>query len=60
MNKKPNRFKKFVTDHKTELVVTALTVTTVAAVVTQLGVRSLNEFLKEHDLYDEYYALDEE
>ena len=52
------RFKKFVSDHRV-----AITVATMTAIFVALQMRNakvLNEFLKEHDLYDLYYAMDEE
>jgi hypothetical protein len=48
--------KKFVHDHK----VAIATTTTAAAclVINQMALKSHNEFLKEHDLYDAYYTED--
>lgn len=50
--------KKFVADHKVAIAVTATAVTCLA--INRLALKQHNEFLKEHDLYDSYYALDEE
>lgn len=50
----------FVKRHKTQLLTTGLLVTTSVAVAQHYGIKDLNEFLKEHDLYDTYYAQYEE
>ncbi|HEY2455579.1 MAG TPA: hypothetical protein VGI71_23790 [Scandinavium sp.] len=46
--------------HKTAILATALAVTATVAVAQQAGLRQHNEFLKEKNLLDEFYALDEE
>ena len=52
------RTKKFVSDHRVAI---AVTVTLTACAALQMrNAKILNEFLKEHDLYDEYYYMDEE
>lgn len=50
--------KKFVADHKVAIAVTVTAVTCLA--INRAALRQHNDFLKEHDLYDSYYALDEE
>lgn len=46
--------------NKTTILASALIVTTTVAVLEQKGIRSLNQFLKDHDLYEDYYAMEEE
>jgi hypothetical protein len=62
MNKIATSTKNFVAKHKTALAVVATaTVTLTAAVALTVRNASItNEFLKKHDLYDEFYAMDEE
>lgn len=58
MKTKIARTKKFVSDHRVAI---AVTVTLTACAALQMrNAKILNEFLKEHDLYDEYYYMDEE
>ena len=45
--------KNFVSTHKTAIALGSLA--TLAIVAQHNGIKSLNEFLKEHDLYDTYY-----
>lgn len=55
MKNKIARSKKFVSDHRV-----AFAVGTTLAVCAALQIRNakvLNEFLKEHDLYDTYYDM---
>jgi hypothetical protein len=47
--------KNTVVAHKTAILVTALVVTTSVAVLRGSGIKSLNAFLTEHDLYNAYY-----
>jgi hypothetical protein len=49
--------KKFVSDHRVAIAV--LTTTTVLVSLQVRNAKVLNEFLKEHNLYDAYYAMDE-
>lgn len=49
--------KKFVQTHKTAIALG--TVATGIIVLQHKGIKSLNEFLKENDLFDTYYAMDE-
>lgn len=46
--------KTFVQKHKTALAVVATTI--VCAAIAKKGLEQHNEFLKEHDLYDTFYA----
>jgi hypothetical protein len=48
-----NRFKTFVIRHKVALAVTVTALTCLA--LNQHAIRSRNEFLKDHDLYNEFY-----
>jgi hypothetical protein len=49
--------KNFVVAHKTQILVTALVVVTTTAVLMRTGIAQHNQFLKDHDLYEEFYAL---
>jgi len=60
MNKKIKTTKNWIVEHKTVLLVTALCVTTVVAVLERHGINQHNDFLKEHDLYEEFYTLSED
>lgn len=48
--------KNYVVAHKTTIKTVALTVTAVVAVIEQVSLRQHDAFLKEHNLYDTYYA----
>jgi hypothetical protein len=50
--------KKFVARHRVAIAVTATTI--VLTAVHMRIVDDTNEFLKEHDLFDEFYAMNEE
>jgi len=50
--------KKFVADHKVAIAVTATAVTCLA--INRMALKTHNEFLKEHDLYDTFYDIDED
>lgn len=50
--------KKFVNNHKTGIAVA--TTATLCLALEMHVVRLHNDFLKEHDLFDKFYALDEE
>jgi hypothetical protein len=55
MKNKIRRSKKFVSDHRVAI---AVTVTLTACAALQIrNAKVLNEFLKEHDLYDTYYDM---
>ena len=57
MNKpKFARTRKFVVEHQTGLLITATVVSTAAAVLMRGGIKQHDDFLKEHDLYEEFYA----
>jgi hypothetical protein len=58
MKKITARTKKFIVDHERQILITTIvvTLTSIASVVLQRqGIKSLNGFLVEKDLYDEYY-----
>ena len=57
--KKTNPVKKFIRNHKTAILTTALVVTTTAAVLMKKGHEDKDAFLKEHDLYETYYAQED-
>jgi hypothetical protein len=52
--------KKFYVRNERKILVTTAVVATTAAVLMRTGIKQHNDFLKEHDLYEEFYALDEE
>jgi hypothetical protein len=52
--------KRFAYKHRVALLTGALVIVTTVAVARGAGLRSHDEFLKTHDLYDEYYALTED
>lgn len=54
MNEKLTSLRNFVVKHKTAIAVTATAVACLA--VNQIVVKEHNEFLKKHDLFDEYYT----
>jgi hypothetical protein len=60
MNEKLASVKNFVVRNQTKILVTTTVVSTTVAVATQLGRRSVDKFLKERDLYDEYYTPDKD
>lgn len=49
--------KKFVLRHRVAIAIVGTT--TVLMTLQFRNTKALNEFLKEHDLFDTYYALDE-
>ncbi len=51
--------KNFVKRNERRIVYPALAVTTASTAVMFRNVKCLNDFLKEHDLLDTFYALDE-
>lgn len=51
--------KNFVVKHKIAILVYALIFTTSTTVAMRHGLAQHNAFLKEHDLYEEFYALAE-
>jgi hypothetical protein len=52
--------KNSVAAHKTQILVTVAVVTTAVAAIEVRAIQQHNSFLKEKDLYDEYYTMDEE
>jgi hypothetical protein len=52
--------KNFVIRHKTKIAVTAAVVATATASIAlnRSAIKQHDEFLKEHDLYDKFYAAD--
>lgn len=60
MNEKLATVKNFVVRNQTKILVTVAAVATTATVIQQIGIKQHNDFLKEHDLYEEFYALDED
>jgi hypothetical protein len=61
MNSAKQKFaatKKKISENKTKIMGTALVVTTTAAVLLKIGNTQMNNFLKEKNLYDEYYTPD--
>ena len=57
MENKIDSVKKFVSKHRVAIAVTATA--TLASVAHIAVIAQHNEFLKEHDLLDEYYNMDE-
>ena len=47
--------KEFVNRNKTKILTVAIVATSAIVLLQNHGIRSLNEFLEENDLYDEYY-----
>lgn len=52
--------KKFYNCHKRKFVIGALIVTTTGTVLMFRNQKQFNAFLKDHDLFDEFYFLTEE
>lgn len=52
--------KNKVVENRTKILGTVAVVATTAAVIQQIGIRSLNQFLEEKGLSDEYYNMDED
>lgn len=52
--------KNSVVENKTKILGTVAVVATTIAVIQQTGIRSLNKFLEEKGLSDEYYHMDED
>ena len=48
--------KNFIYRHRVGLLTTALVITTGAAVIMRAGLKEKDDFLREHDLYETYYA----
>lgn len=58
--KKLTSAKNFVVSHKTAILVVAVTVLTVAVATQQAGLNQHNDFLKEKNLRDEFYAMNDD
>lgn len=58
MTKLERRVRDYVRAHKKALTITSLAV--MLAYVQHRGIKSLNEFLVEKDLFEEYYQFDQE
>jgi hypothetical protein len=52
--------KDAVVRNKTKILATTAVIATAIAVVERIGINQHNDFLKEHDLYEEFYTTDEE
>lgn len=52
------RTRKFVRDHKVAIAVTATAVTCIA--INRMALKQHDDFLREHGLYDEFYAMTDE
>lgn len=52
--------KNKVVENQTKILATVAVVATTIAVVEQIGIRSLNKFLDEKGLSDEYYNMNED
>lgn len=50
----------FVKKHERKILVTTTVVSTTAAVLMRTGIAQHNEFLKQHGLYEQFYALNED
>lgn len=48
--------KNFVVANKNKIQLTAIVILTGAVVMGEIGVKQHNDFLKEHDLYETFYA----
>lgn len=60
---KPNFLKKAVASvkkHERKILITTTVISTTAAVLMRSGISQHNAFLKEHGLYDQFYALTDE
>jgi hypothetical protein len=51
--------KNIVVSHKTEILGTTVAVLAAAVVTQRIGLKQHNDFLKENDLYDTYYSVEE-
>lgn len=52
--------KNFVRRHQTKILITTTVISTTAAVLFRTSLTQHDNFLKDHDLYETYYAWDEE
>lgn len=53
---KKSRVGKFLQENYIPILLGALVFTTTTTVLQSLGIRSLNQYLKEKDLYEDYYT----
>ena len=60
MNAKIQSAKEFAIKHQTKILATVAVVSTTVAVASQIGLRQVDQFLRDHDLYDEYYTPDKD
>lgn len=60
IKEKLNSTKNFVEQHKTKILVTTTVVSTTAAVIMRFGLMRHDNFLKEKNLYDEFYTPEDE
>lgn len=60
MRKQIESAKQFVADHKNVIIALAIVIPTSVAIVQHAGLKSHDNFLRENNLYDEYYAMNEE
>lgn len=54
------RAKNWVVRNERKILITTTVVSTTAAVLMRTGIKQHNQFLREHGLYDQFYALNEE
>ena len=54
------KFKNFVVRNERRILLTTTVVSTTAALVMRSGIAQHNAFLKEHGLYDQFYAVTED
>jgi len=59
MKKQIASVKKFWADNKTKILATTTVLSVLVAVGMRAGLDQHDEFLKEHDLFDEYYRPEE-
>jgi hypothetical protein len=59
MKKQIASVKKFWADHQTKILATTTVLSVLVAVGMRAGLDQHDEFLKEHDLFDEYYRPEE-
>ena len=55
MEDKKNSVKKFWADHKTKILTATTVISIAGAALMKVGLNQHDNFLKEHDLYDEFY-----
>lgn len=58
LNKQIATAKGFVKKNQTKILITTTVVATSAALLLKAGLNNHDEFLRDHDLYDEYYTPD--